>query len=162
MTSGARPCVRDRNGIDFIEIEKNEAPPELVVYFLQTAPQNLREANFRITGGRRIRDLAVDKVIHLTNVDDEHDKFVRLILNHTGDLSTYRLCMVKLDEAGKPTDEAPDDFDRRYACLDFNFAANCPSDLDCQVTADCAPPARNEPTMKLIWPKTMPAFASYS
>src|SRR5438067_11601243 len=57
----------DLNGIDYIEVDENDQHL-LHMHFMDRAPiidqttNNFSEANVRITGGRRIRNIKVNKV----------------------------------------------------------------------------------------------------
>lgn len=137
--------AKGRNGIDYIEVSGK--PPALTVYFLEKAPPTLTIANIRITGGRRVRDLRAVGLSACVQEDEERDDCLTIALNKPGDLSTYRLCFV---EGGKPADQPMAGFDPRYACLDFSFRANCPSDLDCGPGAICPSEPRVEPEINYL------------
>jgi hypothetical protein len=140
--------ARGRNGIDYIEVGENRK--SLVVYFIEKAPRDLQPANIRISGGRRVRDLRAEGLSLCIQDDEERDDCLTITLNKQGDFSTYRLCLVALDEAGKQTDQPVAGFDPRYACLDFSFQASCPSDLDCADAPGCPPAVRNEPEINYL------------
>lgn len=140
--------ARGRNGIDYIEVAID--PPALTVYFLDKAPANLQKANIRISGGRRVRNLQVEDLHLCIQEDEERDDCLKIILKNPGDFSTYRLCFVEVDAQGRPTGAPFAGFDPKYACLSFSFAASCPSDLDCQAAADCAPITRAEPEISYL------------
>lgn len=134
-----RGAVRkaELNGLDYLEIGKDRRT--LTVYFLGKAPGDITKQNVRITGGRRTRHIAVTDIDIHRHPDPERDDRMDVFVDRTGDFSKYRLCVVKLDENGKPTGEPPEGFDRRYSCLEFSFMAGCPSDVDCKQPAQCPP-----------------------
>jgi hypothetical protein len=82
--------------------------------------------------------------------DPEVDDCLRITLDRFGDFSTYRLCLV---EKSTDTEEQKSDardcackvafrplsgMDPRYACIDFSFKVDCPSDL-VQARPACPP-----------------------
>jgi hypothetical protein len=144
----------DLNGLDYLEIADQPLlpgqPVRVWVYFLDKAPEKLTIENIRITGGQRITDL---RVIHLSfcrEEDPDQDDCMVLTLNHPGDLSTYRLCIIEVDDAGRPTGQLHPDFDIHYACLDFSFQSVCPNDLDCAVEPACETPLAPEPEINYL------------
>src|SRR6185436_15628754 len=61
-------------------------------------------------------------------------------LDRCGDFSTYRVCLVqKVEDGNEVSYRRYPGIDRRYACLDFSFKVDCPSDLDCKPAPDCPP-----------------------
>lgn len=122
------------NGLDYLEVSNDQKT--LTVYFLGKVPQLLAAANFRIDGGRRVRDIQVISAYTERNPDPELDDVVTLALNRYGDFSTYTLRLVAVQEQ----------IDPHYDHLDFSFKIDCPSDLDCKATAACPtePPAEPE------------------
>lgn len=125
------------NGLDYLEVGSDGRT--LVLYLLGKAPRGLKPAHFAIRGGRRVRNIQVVSVETCKNVDPERDDCVVVRVDRPGDFSTYRICLVDLDERGRPTGNPFPGFDRRYACLDFSFVVNCPTGLDCKETAACPP-----------------------
>jgi hypothetical protein len=116
------------NGLDYLEVSSDQRT--LTIYFLDKAP-DLKKENIRITGGQRITDIRVIAIDICRSQDPERDDCLSVRVDKPGDFSCYKLCIVKLDEQGRPTKERHPDFDPRYWCLEFSFKANCPSDLDC-------------------------------
>jgi hypothetical protein len=136
------------NGLDYLEVGDDRRT--LTVHFLGKAPANIAKENLRITGGQRIRDIAiVDIDIHRHN-DPERDDYMDVFVDRAGDFSPYRLCIVALDENGKPTGSPPEDFDRRYACLEFSFMAGCPTDVDCKQRSLCPPDLTTPPEIDYL------------
>jgi hypothetical protein len=152
-----RQAVRQNphlNGLDYVEIIDEEMvrdrPVRLSLFFLDQAPRDLRPENIRITGGTRIRDLKVLDLEMCGRDDPELDDCLIVTLDRPGDLSGYRLCIVDLDKAGKPSERLHPAFDPRYACLDFDFQSNCPSDLDCEPGQVCLPEVLPEPEIDYL------------
>lgn len=136
------------NGIDYVEVDC--AQTTLAVYFLGRAPDWIETANLRIEGGVRERGIRVTNVLLERAEDDGLDDRLIVSVDRPGDFSTYRLCVVALDAAGRPAAKPPADFDPRYACADFLFKASCPSDLDCAAPVDCPGPALDEPAIDYL------------
>ena len=136
------------NGLDYLEVSEDQL--KLTVYFLGKAPEGLEKENVRIEGGRRIRDIQViDLKIHRQD-DPDLDDCIVITVNKPGDFSTYTLCLIDLNDEGRPTDQYFPGFDPRYACLDFSFKEGCPSDLDCKPQDICPPPERTEPEIDYL------------
>lgn len=143
------------NGLDFLEIGDDRRT--LTVFFLGKAPKawcdmesHLLRRYFRIEGGRRIRDLDIDEVALHCVPEPEEDDWLEITLNKAGDFSTYRLCVTALDQEGRQLDQPHPGFDARYACLEFSFQANCPSDLDCKQEPVCPPQKWEEPEINYL------------
>lgn len=138
------------NGFDYLEVNLEKST--LTVYLLAKLidPEKITARNFVIYGGRRVRDVRILKVQTCRPPDPRIDDCLILTFNKPGDYSTYTLCIVDLDEDGHPLDKPYSGFDRRYACLDFSFAVDCPSDLDCQVAEVCPPEPQQEPEINYL------------
>lgn len=140
----------DLNGIDYIEVDASDQRI-LYVHFMDRAPEDISKENVRIDGGRRIRNIKViDDPILCDPEDPELSDCMQVTVDKAGDFSTYTLCLVALDAQENPTDQPLAGFDIRYACADFSFKANCPSDLDCQAPDTCPPPALQEPDINYL------------
>lgn len=143
------------NGLDYLEVSEDQR--QLTVYFLRKAPEEWRDKelhntlrHLRIEGGRRIRDIQIiDLTIHREE-DPELDDCLVVTVDRPGDFSTYKFCVVAVDEDGRQTDRPYPGFDPRYACLDFSFKAGCPSDLDCKPQPLCPPEKRDEPEINYL------------
>jgi hypothetical protein len=131
------------NGIESIEVR--EGHRVLTVSFFDRVPENLTAANVRIDGGRRITGIRVVDVRTRGEIDPDLDRELDITVDRPGDLSTYTLSLVKVDEHGHPGTEPLDDFDERFAQLDFSFAAGCPSDFDCAPFEASPPSVLTEP-----------------
>lgn len=126
------------NGIDFLEVGCDQL--SLCVHFFGQVPAHLTPANIRIEGGRRVQGIGV-VAVHVDPSDDpERDDCLHIDLDKFGDFSVYRLCLVNAAPEAGPLAG----FDPRYACLDFSFKIDCPSDFDCRsepVCVEAPPPA---------------------
>lgn len=136
------------NGLDYLEVGDDQR--HLTVFFLEKAPPWITAKHLRIDGGERVRDIRVLDVKITRSEDPEQDDCMTMTVDQPGDFSSYTLCILELDEAGKPTGQAPADFDPRYTCLCFSFKAGCPSDLDCHAGPVCAEPVRVEPAIDYL------------
>lgn len=143
------------NGIDYLEVLDREAPPgsprqrTLLVRFLKAAPL-LTAANFEITGGERITDVAVlwvtlasapdpalvtaDEAAYLTALPNPEQVLV-VRTNSSGDFSRYTLHLVASAASLAP----PEDIDPLLSRLRFSFKVECPTDFDCAPRHVCPP-----------------------
>jgi hypothetical protein len=145
------------NGIDFLEVAEDQM--SLCVHFFGHVPENLTAENIRIEGGRRIRDIHAVTVKIDRAEDPELDDCLRVMLDRRGDFSIYRLCLIEkvapatpdartaYANGDEPTYRPLTGFDPRYACLDFSFKVDCPSDLDCKSAPDC--PSEPQPAPEI-------------
>jgi hypothetical protein len=147
------------NGLDYLEVSEDQLM--LTVFFLGKAPLSLEKENFRIEGGRRITGIQVAGLQIDRDEDPEIDDCVHITVDKSGDFSTYCLCLIEIDpETQKPVAEIDENckqrfkrmsgIDPRYACLEFNFKAGCPSDLDCKPQPACPPEKRPEPEINYL------------
>lgn len=133
-----------KNGLDYLEVSDDQLT--LTVYFLGKAPEKvneeekINEENVRIEGGRRIRGIRVVRVRVRREDDPDLDDYMEVVVDRPGDFSTYTLRVVEMEE----------DFDPRYARLEFSFKAGCPSDLDCKTEETCPPPEYGEPEINYL------------
>jgi hypothetical protein len=133
-------------GLDFVEVSPDQAT--LSLHFVPAAadsggkaatPAGLLPANFRITGGARIRDIRVlaatyrGDVIDLV-VDDDADP-----TNGVGDFSFYTLRIVDVP-----------DIDPEFTEVSFSFKVGCPSPFDCRRPRVCPPEARLTPEIDYL------------
>jgi hypothetical protein len=128
-------------GFDYIEFDS--VTKTLSVYFLGELPSTpLTPENFRIEGGRRIRNIKVVSVFAHPRHDPELDDFVEIVVDRVGDFSTYTLLAVTKTAAslGSPKWIPDPDFDPQYNQLDFSFTVDCPNELDCADEEVCPPP----------------------
>lgn len=147
-----RHAVRDGgyNGIDYVEVLDDDDQRELCVHFLDRAPEEtITPAHVVIRGGRRIRDIRVLDVEVKRAEYAELDDCLIVRVDRPGDFSTYELCLVDLDEKGRPTDQPFPNFDVRYYCASFGFKQGCPSEIDCLPDA-CPPEQYEEPVLDYL------------
>ncbi|MGW2250043.1 putative baseplate assembly protein [Kitasatospora sp. NPDC001660] len=130
----AKLRASDLNGIDSVDVLDDN----VVVLLFGKAPEGLAPANFRIDGGERTTGITVLAVRRET--DEERELADRLVLSvdRPGDLSAYRLSIVRADPHGRPGTEPYPGFDPRYASAAFTFRPECAT-LDCAPAGDCAP-----------------------
>ena len=128
-------------GLDHLDV--NESQKKLTVYFLGRLPPGLTEENAKdhvvIEGGRRIRDIRITDIDLVQRVERDLDDYMVVHLNKRGDFSTYTLRLENLEG-----------IDPQYDRLNFNFLANCPSDLDCKDEYICPPSGRSEPEISYL------------
>jgi hypothetical protein len=145
-----REAVRQKNGLnglDYLEVSHDQLT--LTVFFLGKAPQRIDTSNVRVDGGRRIRNIKVVRVEVHRDPNPELDDWMTVRVNQYGDFSTYTLRVVEA-ENGKPGNTPRQDFDPRYAQLDFIFKVDCPSDLDCAPVDTCPPLKLDEPEINYL------------
>lgn len=148
------------NGIDYVEILDSEAPAgsprqrTLLVRFVKPAPPLTRE-NFDISGGDRIRDVAILWATPAAAPDatlvspaeaallaalPDPDEVIALRTDSSGDHSTYGLHLVAAALSLAP----PAGIDPLLATVRFSFKVECASDFDCAPEHACpeeeAPP----------------------
>ena len=85
--------------------------------------------------------------------DPELDDCLRITVDRFGDFSIYRVCLVQKgkDPGGGDAMYLPyPGIDPRYACLDFSFKVDCPSDLDCKQAPDCPPHVFQAPEINYL------------
>lgn len=134
------------NGLDYLEVSDDQR--SLFVYFLGSVPTNITKNNIRIEGGRRIRDIQVISVEVQSPADRTLDGYLKVVVDRSGDFSTYTFNLVAVDDRNRPIPLAG--FDLRYARLQFNFKVGCPNDLDCQSALTCPPEERIEPEINYL------------
>jgi hypothetical protein len=97
------------NGIDYAD--PGEDRRTLTVTFFHPPPRHLGPQHFLVTGGVRIAAPRVIEVRLHDPADAEQEPFARLVFDHTGDESAYRLAL-----------HGVTGFDPRFAAIDFSFA----------------------------------------
>jgi hypothetical protein len=144
-TDSRRNAVKDHpslNGLDFLEIEPGETT--LTVHLLKPLPvttAGLAES-ITISGGERIKDIAVLAVTPDPNPSDpDKSQRLKIEINQTGDFSIYRLSI------GGPLVQQ---FDPLLAAVDFTFRIDCPSDLDCEPVVPQPVPDFSEPEIDYL------------
>jgi hypothetical protein len=134
------------NGLDYVEVNGRS----LTVFFLGKAPEEVALAEVRIEGGRRIRDIKPVRISIQRQEDPDLDDCMTITMDKEGDFSTYTLCLIEVDENGRPTGNPRPDFDPRYACIEFNFRLDCPTGFDCKTEDVCPPPEWDEPDISYL------------
>ena len=141
----------DWNGLDFLEVGDDQL--ELAVFFLGKAPaglDGLRPENISIRPCGAGRPVEVVGWRVCRQEDEERDDSLVIRVDRPGGFSNYRLCLIEVDEAGRPTGQPLPGLDPRYACLEFSFKAGCPSELDCKDDHACHEPAAGEPEINYL------------
>lgn len=148
--SKRRETVRQSqlNGLDYVEVDCTQT--QLTVNFLGRVPDWITPAHLRIEGGRRIRDIHVTRVVIQHSENEDLDDQLIVTVDKPGDFSTYRLCVIDLDDSGQPTGHAPADVDVRYTCVCFSFKPDCPADMDCASTTTCPPEPLPQPAIDYL------------
>src|SRR6266571_295076 len=141
----------DLNGLDYLEVDSDDQLT-LKVYFLRKAPAAIGENNVIIEGGRRITNIKVLDADVKRDPNPEIDDYMIVTVDKAGDFSTYTLRVVEVDhyQKGLPVYRDMNDFDARYARLDFSFKAGCASDLDCKIDDVCPPAPLVEPEINYL------------
>ena len=144
-----REAVRQHtrlNGFDYLEVGTDRRI--LSVHFLGKAPVSLEPGNLVIEGGRRIRDIKVERVTLYRTAMPGLDDTMEVVTDREGDSSEYVLRAVDKDERG--VERPHPSFDPHYDRVAFTFKADCPSDLDCKQDRVCPPEPREEPEINYL------------
>lgn len=132
------------NGIDYIEVLDQEAPPNLrqqilnVSFINAPAPAGISPANVEIVGGERITGVQV------TSTSMTGDTLV-VQVNEPGDFSEYTLRIV--DSAGR---EPYPGLDPALSEIPFSFKVECPTDFDCAAAPSCTPATPAPPDINYL------------
>ena len=130
-------------------------------------PEDLAERNVRIEGGERIRGIRVLSASFVA--DEDGDMCLHVAVDRRGDFSTYCLCLVEHAEdittlcgydplPPEPlARRAPPGVDPRYACAEFSFRIDCPSQLDCR-PQPCPPEPQPAPPVIDYLARDFPSF----
>jgi hypothetical protein len=142
-------------GIDDVEVYPDGVT--ICARLFGAVPDGLKADNVRITGGTRITGI---KVIDVDFEEHEDEgTCLRATLDRTGDLSVYCLCLVDVprEEEREPRERTctfhplpptplvtapPPGVDPRYACAEFRFHLDCPTNEDCAPRPCVAEPAQ--------------------
>jgi predicted phage baseplate assembly protein len=138
------------NGLDFIDVDVADKT-KLRLHFI-AAPGKLRDeltpANFTITGGRGVRDIAVTDVRFGAQDTPDADVCTASV-DRVGDISTYTLRVVAAVR-GHGTDQPHPGFDPQHDSLCFSFASDALATLDCASAPVCPPPVRVRPEIDYL------------
>ena len=134
------------NGLDYLEVCSEKSI--LTVHFLGKAPVQLDNTQIRIEGGRRIRDIQVDKVSVHCQKSVEFDDTMEVEVNKIGDFSNYTLRVVEKNKQGEWLPHSQ--FDPRYDRIEFNFNVDCPNELDCKQDSICPAEQQQEPEINYL------------
>ena len=156
------------NGIDFLEVLDNDAPPDsprqrtLLLRLLKVPAQTLDEDNVRIEGGERVRNIRIEWVSMANNPPSapdttlaertfftalpEADHVLLVRTDSEGDYSPYRLILQFAENIPQP----PKDFDPRLSSVEFSFKVECPSDFDCKPQRLCNEPFGSGPDINYL------------
>ncbi|MFJ3880193.1 putative baseplate assembly protein [Streptomyces sp. NPDC090077] len=142
-------------GIEAVTVDASRT--RLSVSLFGPAPGGLGPANFRIDGGVAARDLRVVSVYAGPDAGadagpgPEPGAPGRLLLelDRPGDLSAYRLRLVRTDPSGRPGTEPLPGFDPFFASAEFTFGQDCPAPVDCR-PGPCGPAAFPEPVLDYL------------
>lgn len=169
-----RQAVRDHpglNGIDYLELLDNAAPPgsppqhTLLVRFLKALPAGFGADNVHIDGGVRVTSIGVVWVGRAADAvelfaagrineaerdfllaQDQPDQLLVVRTRAAGDYSDYRFSLVV-----SPTNPAPPaGFDPILSAVDFHFKVECPGEFDCRAEPVCPPPTETEPAIDYL------------
>ncbi len=156
MTAGhshlRRDAVRDAwpqwNGLDDVQVSEDQRT--LTLHFLGKAPASLQAANVVIRGAVGSRPVRTVAVQVCRDEDQELDDCLQVQVDQPGDWGEYQLCLVNLDERGRPTQVPLSGFDARLSCLPLDFKMNCPTGQDCGSEGTCPPIPTAEPDLNYL------------
>lgn len=151
-----REAVRQKqglNGLDYVEVTEVEVEgkkrPLLRVYLLGKFQGVVNPENVRIDGGVRVKGLVATHVRLVPGSRKDEDDVLEIRVNQWGDLSTYRLHVVKGDEYNRPGTEPLPGFDPLYAKVDFVFHGAVPTNPACTPSQEATAP-REEPEINYL------------
>jgi Baseplate J-like protein len=133
------------NGIDYLEVLDQEAPPNLrqqilnVSFINAPAPAGIGVANVQIVGGERITNIVV------TGPPTMNGNTLVVTVNQPGDYSVYTLRLV--DSAG---DVPYPGLDQVLSEITFSFKVECPTDFDCAAPSLCTPETPPAPDINYL------------
>jgi Baseplate J-like protein len=152
------------NGIDYLEVrgalvpQPSPLPPDdqrqrvLQVYCIKPlSGVTLTADNISIKGGERISDVAA---INVTVGTGTQSNLLTVLVNKTGDFSTYTLCLIQpltpQQQAQGIEPQPLAGFDPLLSAIDISFKVECPSDFDCETQSNCSPEPRYEPEIDYL------------
>jgi Baseplate J-like protein len=143
-----RSVLRDNpgsglNGIDYLEVRDDDAMADadrqrlLTLHFVNPVPFTLTEADLIISGGERVREIAIDG-----DPTPIGDRVFEIKVDRRGDFSPYTFTFA----AGK----RPPSVDPQLAEIAFTFKAGCPNPFDCAADEVCPPKDLAEPAIDYL------------
>jgi Baseplate J-like protein len=132
------------NGIDYLEVLDQEAPPNLrqqilnVSFINPSPPAGIGPANVQIVGGERITGIQVTNTSMTGNT-------LMVQVSEPGDFSEYTLRLV--DSAGN---EPYPGLDLALSEIPFSFKVECPTDFDCATVPSCTPTTPSPPDINYL------------
>lgn len=122
------------NGLDYLEVctEDGGCKTLLLTLLKDATGVTLTTSQVQITGGTE--SSAVTPVT-VSAGTPAAPRVVTVVLNQSGDFSTYTLSLV----ANPSTPDPPPGFDPALSTVNFSFKAGCPTVADC-LPCDCCPP----------------------
>lgn len=138
---------RRLNALEWIEVADSQQ--SLTVGFVLEAPR-IRLGNVRIEGSAGALPVSVTSVGVCGAGDPDIDRCVKIGVDHAGDFSTYRLCIVERGPDGRPGSTPLGGFDPRLSCLEFSFKSGCETNLDCAPDHPCPPTTYDEPEISYL------------
>jgi hypothetical protein len=136
------------NGIDYLDVGRD--PRVLDVYLFHPAPERIIPANVQITGGVRVRGLKVLDLRIGRAGGAVGDADLQVVLDRPGDLSTYCMRLVELDDDGVPTDRPMAEFDPLYTAISFRFRDGGATEQDCKPVPVSAPSSGAAPDINYL------------
>lgn len=150
------------NGMEYLEVDDSgvagDATRQLTLFvkFLRPVPI-LSADQFRITGGERIKTVAIEWIAIANNLPateppglvDGLTPLIEFLVIRTqfyGDFSLYTLSLV----SGPGSDSPPADFDPRLSEIPFSFKVQCESDFDCATPTPCPIPPADNPRLDYL------------
>lgn len=155
------------NGIDYLEVIDHELPlldqlrqRTLLVYCFKPLPPTFSRDNVRITGGERIKNIAVEWAAPASPQPALAEPLITAILTtrpnptsilvvriaEPGDYSTYTLHLA----TSATVASLPPNFDPQFGAIDFSFKIDCPSDFDCKPVHICPEPQPDLPDIDYL------------
>lgn len=136
-----------RNGIEAVTVGAGRR--RLTVTLFGPAPDGLGPANFRLDGGVFAQGLRVVAVSTEPEPDPDRAGRILVEVDRPGDISRYRLGLVRTDPFGRPGTEPLEGFDPFFASAEFTFGQDCPALVDCR-PRPCPPEAYAEPALDYL------------
>lgn len=155
------------NGIDYLEVIDQVPVPgmprqrTLLLHLFRDAPTTFGPSQVRISGGVRVRAIAVQWIeradaVSAPGVGAAEQAYyaalpdaTRMLVVRTdveGDFAPYTLALV----AGAGSEEPPAGFDPALSAVELGFKVECPTDFDCAPVDACPPVSAAEPHLDYL------------